>query len=173
MKTIFFTLISLTVLSSFAFAAPHGGGHSGGSGHANKSPGGSKPSPSSHNKAISNAKKPVNNAKNNPSNANKGPNKNYFSANAKKFANGYYYGGRNHHHWGSSRFDARYGCELYWDDGLSGWFYYCCRDDRYYPVDYCPYGTYTCDDTTDAAANDTQESPMPAPIPDPIPAPRR
>jgi hypothetical protein len=61
-----------------------------------------------------------------------------------KFDHGYFYKGKNHHHWGLIRFDVRYGCNCYWDPCLLIWFYWCERDVCYYPVSYCPYRCYAC-----------------------------
>jgi hypothetical protein len=59
-----------------------------------------------------------------------------------------YFQGKGGHHWASKLFDRRYGCRLYCgDDG--GWYYWCPPDECYYPVDYCPYGTYVWDDDGD------------------------
>jgi hypothetical protein len=67
---------------------------------------------------------------------------NYHVTHGVHFAHGYYYRGHNHNHWRYWRFDARYGCQCYWDPYASCWFYYCVPDDCFYPVSYCPYGTY-------------------------------
>ncbi|MSQ96895.1 MAG: hypothetical protein EXR98_20400 [Gemmataceae bacterium] len=69
---------------------------------------------------------------------------NYHMKHGTKFGHGYFYKGKNHHHWGETRFDRRYGCNCYWDSCLSIWFYYCERDICYYPVSYCPYQCYVC-----------------------------
>jgi len=57
--------------------------------------------------------------------------------------------GKSGHHWGKKTFDKRYGCKLYFDAGTGDWYYWCSPDDCYYPVDYCPYGTYSWDDEGD------------------------
>jgi hypothetical protein len=69
---------------------------------------------------------------------------NYHLQHGTKFEHGYFYKGKNHQHWGETRFDHRYGCNIYWDSCLSIWFYWCERDICYYPVSYCPYRTYVC-----------------------------
>jgi hypothetical protein len=61
-----------------------------------------------------------------------------------KFQQGYFYKGKNHQHWGLIRFDPRYGCDCYWDPCLLVWYYWCDRDDCFYPVSYCPYRCYRC-----------------------------
>ena len=69
---------------------------------------------------------------------------NYHLQHGTKFEHGYFYKGKNHQHWGETRFDRRYGCNCYWDSCLSTWYYWCERDVCYYPVSYCPYHTYVC-----------------------------
>ena len=59
-----------------------------------------------------------------------------------RFAQGYYYSGRNHNHWSYCRYDARYGCNCYYDPCCSSWYYWCEPASCYYPVTYCPYRTY-------------------------------
>ena len=54
--------------------------------------------------------------------------------------------GKSGHQWGKKTFDKRYGCKLYFDADSGDWFYWCSPDDCYYPVDYCPYGTYSWND---------------------------
>ena len=70
--------------------------------------------------------------------------KDYHVSHGTRFDHGYFYKGRNHDHWGETRFDRRFGCNVYFDRGLSTWFYWCERDICYYPVSYCPYRTYVC-----------------------------
>ena len=70
--------------------------------------------------------------------------KDYHLTHGTKFDHGFFYRGKNHDHWGERRFDSRYGCEVYWDRGLSRWFYWCERDICFYPVTYCPYRVYVC-----------------------------
>jgi hypothetical protein len=67
---------------------------------------------------------------------------NYNQTNGTKFAHGYFYRGRDHNHWSSSRWDSRYGCECYYDPSCSSWYYWCEPACCYYPVSYCPYQTY-------------------------------
>jgi hypothetical protein len=70
--------------------------------------------------------------------------KDYHLSHGTKFEHGIFYRGKNHEHWGESRFDRRYGCNVYWDRGLSKWFYWCERDICYYPVTYRPYQVEVC-----------------------------
>jgi len=59
-----------------------------------------------------------------------------------KMAKGHHSHHRNHH-WSSSRYFAQYGCTLYYDTDEQCWYYWCQPDDCYYPLSYCPYGTYS------------------------------
>ena len=70
--------------------------------------------------------------------------KDYHVQHGTKFQHGVFYRGKHHEHWGHIRWDARYGCNCYWDPCLSTWYYWCQRDICYYPVSYCPYRCYTC-----------------------------
>jgi hypothetical protein len=69
---------------------------------------------------------------------------NYYLQHGTRFAQGYFYRGRNHSHWTVIRFDPRYGCDLYWDPDLGIWFYWCAPDLCFYPVSYVPYRCYVC-----------------------------
>jgi hypothetical protein len=53
-----------------------------------------------------------------------------------RFGGGYYYAGRGHGHWGRSTFSAQYNRTVYWDPGLSLWYYWDAAAGRYYPVSY-------------------------------------
>jgi hypothetical protein len=57
---------------------------------------------------------------------------------ATAFAGGYYYAGRNHHHWAYRTWDARYGRYHYWDANLRCWYYWNAGRNCYYPITYCP-----------------------------------
>ena len=70
---------------------------------------------------------------------------NYHQQHGTKFAQGFLYKGKHHSHWGVIRWDARYGCNCYWDPCVSAWYYWCQRDICYYPVSYCPYRCYSCE----------------------------
>jgi hypothetical protein len=59
-----------------------------------------------------------------------------------KFEHGYFYKGKFHDHWTCSRYDRRYGCNVYWDPCCLCWYYYCTPCECFYPVSYCPYSTY-------------------------------
>jgi hypothetical protein len=67
---------------------------------------------------------------------------NYHQTYGTRFAYGYFYRGRNHAHWSYQRWDARYGCNCYYDPCCTCWYYWCEPASCYYPVSYCPYQTY-------------------------------
>jgi hypothetical protein len=75
-------------------------------------------------------------------NGHAGYHRNYHLSHGRQFRGGYYYPGRTHGHWAYTVFDARYGCTLYYDPGLTCYYYWCEPDDCYYPVSYCPYDHY-------------------------------
>jgi hypothetical protein len=54
--------------------------------------------------------------------------------------------GRRGHRWRSRYFDRRYGCNVFLCAEEGCWYYWCPPDDCYYPIGYCPYGTYSWDD---------------------------
>jgi hypothetical protein len=64
--------------------------------------------------------------------------KEYFRTNAVRFAGGYYYAGRNHPHWTITKFSPIYKTTIYYDPGLTTWFYWNAGVARYYPVSYRP-----------------------------------
>jgi hypothetical protein len=45
--------------------------------------------------------------------------------------------------WASSCYDADYGCMVYYDRFTQTFFYWCVPDRCFYPLSYCPYGTYS------------------------------
>jgi opacity protein-like surface antigen len=53
-----------------------------------------------------------------------------------KFSHGYYYRGRDHHHWTHRRYWAKYRTTCYWDPGTRCWYYWCPSRACYYPVGY-------------------------------------
>jgi hypothetical protein len=77
---------------------------------------------------------------------------NYHVQHGTKFDHGFFYKGKNHNHWGLTRFDPRYGCTCYWDTTLRCWYYWCERDICYYPVSYCPYRCYSCTEVVQVVA---------------------
>jgi hypothetical protein len=130
MKTILFTLSAIVALlvpfASEGLAAPN----STNSGHATSN---------SHSaKTMSSNGKTINNA----GMSNHGNVSNYHQTNGTKFAQGYFYKGKQHTHWTSHRWDSRYGCECYFDPCCNCWYYWCQPASCYYPVTYCPYQTY-------------------------------
>jgi hypothetical protein len=50
--------------------------------------------------------------------------------------------GRDYSRWSSRYFDHRFGCYLYCCPNTESYYYWCAKDDCYYPTDHCPYGTY-------------------------------
>jgi hypothetical protein len=104
--------------------------------------------------------------------------KDYHLSHGTKFEHGFYYKGKNHEHWGETRFDNRFGCKVYWDRGLAAWYYWCERDICFYPVSYCPHRTYVC--PPPIIVEPVRPSPRPvvvepvrpvAPVPIAVPAP--
>ncbi len=67
---------------------------------------------------------------------------NYHLTNGVRFNQGFYYRGRNHFHWSYQRWDPRYGCYLFYDPCVSMWYYWNQPMGCYYPVNYCPTGSY-------------------------------
>jgi len=53
------------------------------------------------------------------------------------------HGHHRNHRWARSSYNAGYGCNLYYDADEATWYYWCSPDNCYYPVSYCPYGSYT------------------------------
>ncbi len=60
-----------------------------------------------------------------------------------KFSGGYFYPGRNYNHWSSRCWNPNYNCYTYWCPTTSCSYYWCQPDNCFYPVSYCPYRTYT------------------------------
>jgi hypothetical protein len=63
-------------------------------------------------------------------------------AHATKFAHGYFYPGFNHSHWSRVYIHPVYGCRVYYCPYTLVEYYWCPPDNCYYPISYCPYGTY-------------------------------
>jgi hypothetical protein len=57
----------------------------------------------------------------------------YYQSHAVKFSGGYYFAGRDHHHWGHRTWDARRRCYTYWEPSLQVYFYYDVARAGYYP----------------------------------------
>jgi hypothetical protein len=68
--------------------------------------------------------------------------KDYHLTHGVSFKYGYYYKGKEHHHWSSNCWSERYGCTIYWCPCTCCWYYWCQPYDCYYPVSYCPTGQY-------------------------------
>lgn len=68
---------------------------------------------------------------------------NYHLTHARKYDFGYCYIGNQHQHWASTSFYQPLGCNVYFDSCTDAWYYWCTPHNCYYPVSYCPFGTYT------------------------------
>lgn len=68
--------------------------------------------------------------------------KDYHLHHGRKFQHGYYYKGQHHRHWTQSCWLPKYGCHCHWCPCTCVWYYWCVPDECYYPIDYCPYGSY-------------------------------
>ncbi|HXG12792.1 MAG TPA: hypothetical protein VNK04_23740 [Gemmataceae bacterium] len=66
----------------------------------------------------------------------------YLVKHAKKCHFGWCYPGSYHCHWGHCCWSPVYGCTIYWCPYTCGYFYWCAPHGCYYPVTYCPTGTY-------------------------------
>jgi hypothetical protein len=60
-----------------------------------------------------------------------------------KFDHGYYYKGKDHHHWSYCCWYPSYGCYCYWCPSTSCYYYWCQPDSCFYPISYCPYRVYS------------------------------
>ncbi len=67
---------------------------------------------------------------------------NYHHTHGSRFSHGTYYRGRSHYHWSCQHWDMRYRCYCYWDPCCRHWYYWCQPMQCYYPVSYCPTGSY-------------------------------
>jgi len=74
---------------------------------------------------------------------------NYHLTHGTRFQNGYFYRGRNHNHWAYWYWDRGYGCNLFWDPYVCSFYYWCAPQGGYYPLSYCPYNTYSWEDSGD------------------------
>ena len=66
-----------------------------------------------------------------------------------KFAQGIFYQGKIQRHWSFCYWDPRYRCYCYWDPCVRAYYYWSMPDGCYYPVSYCPHGTYCWVEPTD------------------------
>ena len=55
-----------------------------------------------------------------------------------RFSGGYYYRGRDHHHWTRRAWDPVHRRWNYWDPNLNVYYYWYAPGNCYYPVTYCP-----------------------------------
>ena len=68
--------------------------------------------------------------------------RNYHLTHGTRFDHGYFYRGRDHFQWSYRTWNSRYGCFTYWDPCTSCNYYWCQPYNCFYPVTYCPCGTY-------------------------------
>jgi hypothetical protein len=61
----------------------------------------------------------------------------YYRAHGTAFRGGYYYAGRNHHHWTKRVWSPQYHRFHYWDASLNCWYYWSPAQACYYPITYC------------------------------------
>ncbi|HYT92653.1 MAG TPA: hypothetical protein VEL76_28310 [Gemmataceae bacterium] len=62
----------------------------------------------------------------------------YYRDHSVRFNGGYYYRGRDHHHWARRVWDPAHRRYQYWDSGLNTYFYWYAPGNCYYPTTYCP-----------------------------------
>ncbi len=79
-----------------------------------------------------------------------------------RFKHGWWFDGFRHPHWSHHYWDARYGAWLYYDPGLTTYYYWCAPHYRFYPVSYVPLNNYSYD---------FEEEPKPPATPPPAPPP--
>jgi hypothetical protein len=60
----------------------------------------------------------------------------YHLTHGKQFSGGYYYPGRDHHHWSYWGYSSRYRCTCYWCPDTRCYYYWCPSASCYYPVSY-------------------------------------
>jgi hypothetical protein len=58
----------------------------------------------------------------------------YYASHGVRFAGGYYYRGREHHHWGYQVWNAQFRRYHFWDNDLRCFYYYSPERDCYLPV---------------------------------------
>jgi hypothetical protein len=65
------------------------------------------------------------------------PNKNFYAMNhGKPFSHGFFYPGKEHHHWTYYCWWDKYHCNCYWCPYTCCWYYWCPSAVCYYPVSY-------------------------------------
>ncbi len=77
-------------------------------------------------------------------------NSKYHLKHGTKFHHGWFYKGHHHHHWSHRCWNSYCRCWCFWDPCVECYYYFCGQDDCYYPMDYCPYGSYCGDDDNNA-----------------------
>ncbi|MGL4550001.1 MAG: hypothetical protein ACRC33_02340 [Gemmataceae bacterium] len=63
-----------------------------------------------------------------------GPDRPYYHTHGVRFSGGYYYGGRDHSHWGHRHWDAGFRRYHYYDPYLRSYYFWCPERVGYYPV---------------------------------------
>jgi len=61
-----------------------------------------------------------------------------YHGNGHRFSGGYYYRGRDQHHWTRTVWDPVCHRYQYWDPDLNVWYYWAPAYDCYYPITYTP-----------------------------------
>jgi hypothetical protein len=61
---------------------------------------------------------------------------NYFKSHGVHFKYGYYYKGRDHHHWRYCYWSPSWGCYFYLDPDCNCYYYWCAAENCYYPATY-------------------------------------
>jgi hypothetical protein len=62
----------------------------------------------------------------------------YYREHGHAFKGGYYYVGRDHHHWTRRVWDPVHCRYNYWDPSVCCYYYWYAPANCYYPVSYCP-----------------------------------
>jgi hypothetical protein len=62
----------------------------------------------------------------------------YYRSHGVRFRGGYYYKGREHHHWARRVWSPECHRYHYWDPSLNCYYYWYAPGNCYYPVSYCP-----------------------------------
>jgi hypothetical protein len=73
----------------------------------------------------------------------------YYKSHGTKLGHGYYYKGKDHHHWKYRTWFPRYHCYCYWDAGLNCWYYWSAPKLCYYPLSYAEVAPPTVEDEED------------------------
>jgi hypothetical protein len=96
--------------------------------------------------------------------------KNYHLRYGKRFRHGWYYPGFRHRHWTRCVWIPRYRTYCYWDPSTTQYYYWCQPKNCYYPVTYCPTGSYNYEysgPAEPAPSSDCDTCPVQQPVPAP------